>query len=356
MKTKISAEDFLLLIIEGNNSRNTKGAPLVNAIRNGDVITIVDFIVRGDVKCQEIRVQTMVEIISVEFENLEFNNTTFPRDFIIKNCEIKKLIIEGINLNRLNITGCKIFEGIFIGNSPAQELFISLCNSEKFVFTSPLYKANLEYNTVNEILIQSASAELNLNGGIVQTLTLSNIIGSVLFHQIEIGATKIENVNLSVFKIIKLRNLKIITFQSGSVNNFHIEHSGAGKGEIDFAGTKIKNSAMFFNDIDTITFRNELSSSSRIIMHYSKVNNLKFLDFTNRGSFIMAGVFVLKSLHIIRSNLANTDLIMCKFEHSDFYFENSKVSELFLAETDFPKKVRDKTGLNFGKAQLAFGQ
>jgi hypothetical protein len=61
-------------------------------------------------------------------------------------------------------------------------------------------------------------------------------------------------------------------------------------------------------------------------------------------------------LSIGSSNLVKTDFSNCDFSKGILEFENSKITECFLAGTKFPKRIRNKGKINHSQAQLAFGQ
>lgn len=63
-----------------------------------------------------------------------------------------------------------------------------------------------------------------------------------------------------------------------------------------------------------------------------------------------------KFIVIRSSNLGRTDFINCDFLNDIFEFNNSKISEIFVTETDFPKTVMINGSVSPTQAQLAFGQ
>lgn len=73
---------------------------------------------------------------------------------------------------------------------------------------------------------------------------------------------------------------------------------------------------------------------------------------TYRGVKIPAG----GKLAILSSALGKSDFIRCDFSKAILEFQNSKVSELFLSLTDFPKVVTCDDAISHGQAKLAFGQ
>jgi len=82
------------------------------------------------------------------------------------------------------------------------------------------------------------------------------------------------------------------------------------------------------------------------------------------NNIFIEGKFTLRQVAITRngrltmhsSNLGKTDFLLCDFENAILDFHNSKLTEVFLAETEFPKVVELNGERNHRQAQLAFGQ
>lgn len=85
---------------------------------------------------------------------------------------------------------------------------------------------------------------------------------------------------------------------------------------------------------------------------------LRLINVINEGTLILSQTEVPNggSLEMKSSTLGKTDFLLCKFSEARLEFENSKVSEIFCSETDFPKLVTVNKKKNFAQAQLAFGQ
>jgi hypothetical protein len=61
-------------------------------------------------------------------------------------------------------------------------------------------------------------------------------------------------------------------------------------------------------------------------------------------------------LEIERCNLGRTNFILCEFSKAKFIFASSKMTEIFIADTDFPRICYYRDKVNHIQAQLAFGQ
>lgn len=99
---------------------------------------------------------------------------------------------------------------------------------------------------------------------------------------------------------------------------------------------------------------------SEKILNFQKVNisELSFENVQNEAGITLTQIGLSPGglLSIKASNLGRTDFINCDFDNAVLDFENSKLTNVFLAETKFPKKVTTNGKINFLQAQLAFGQ
>jgi len=100
------------------------------------------------------------------------------------------------------------------------------------------------------------------------------------------------------------------------------------------------------------------TDDSILSIEKTTISNLRFERMFNKGLITIKelnipanGIVSFKS-----SNLGKADFIYCDFSKATLEFENSKITESFFSETEFPKKVLVNGRRNYGQAQLAFGQ
>jgi uncharacterized protein YjbI with pentapeptide repeats len=96
--------------------------------------------------------------------------------------------------------------------------------------------------------------------------------------------------------------------------------------------------------------------TSYIKVRKCNVEVVSLMDVKNDGILEFNNIDVWKEFMIFSSDLKKTDFINCRINKAKMIFINSKVSEIFAAETDFPKQVFDNEKKNYFQAQLAFGQ
>lgn len=90
----------------------------------------------------------------------------------------------------------------------------------------------------------------------------------------------------------------------------------------------------------------------------TRVNKLVFKEVINSGFITLREVSIPGNGSILfeSSNLGKMDFIYCNFSEAKMHFENSKITEAFFSETEFPKRVFAAGEQNYSQAQLAFGQ
>jgi hypothetical protein len=96
-----------------------------------------------------------------------------------------------------------------------------------------------------------------------------------------------------------------------------------------------------------------------------KIENTTILEnvllnrISNKGNITFSELYVPKSskLSLIASDLGKTDFLNCKFRQAHFEFQNSKLTEIFIAGTTiFPNKVLNNGVYDSRQSRLAYGE
>ena len=121
----------------------------------------------------------------------------------------------------------------------------------------------------------------------------------------------------------------------------------------DFESIEISDCIIDFLHIDNKNKPDDVFTIQRSTILY-----LQFQKVINTGLITLRDIEMPGKgrLTIIECNLGKIDFINCDFSKAFLEFENSKISEAFLSEADFPRVVRISDKKNFRQAQLAFGQ
>ncbi|HEX2848316.1 MAG TPA: hypothetical protein VHN59_17365 [Chitinophagaceae bacterium] len=320
---------------------------------------------------------------------LHFEDCTFHGQLKIDNFKY----IEQITFNR-----CQFLSAVTLSNISGR---LSLGGQNEFQDTATFIFMDatdrLSVYAINDAIFEK---ELILSGN-VKSLTITNSkhrrteddsssslldirvnnlqAGNVTINQSEFenlafsGMSTIVNfgINACVFKGTRIENLRLsdmFTIHDTTVEDFSIYSKDRIEGSFYFVNLTVANSFRFRLDGATRTIISKSnfkflslwgknSSESALNIESSMIANFAFEKVTNSGQISLreidsdGGKFKIES-----SNLGKTDFIFCDFSKTVLEFENSKLTEAFLSESDFPKKVIRGDKISYKQAQLIFGQ
>ena len=121
---------------------------------------------------------------------------------------------------------------------------------------------------------------------------------------------------------------------------------------------KISRAEINYCEIAKLQIWENSEETSALIVEECTITNLQFWRFINKGLISLRGLTIPAEgvIGVHSSNLGETEFINCRMALATLEFDNSRLTEVFLAETDFPKKVQLRKKVNHKQAQLAFGQ
>lgn len=286
--------------------------------------------------------------------NLEFNTCIFKEDnalsgtkaFLdIKNCKFEgPLIIKGtITTGNLILEDCNFDNELKLEINPQESAYLTRINSNsKIVIHKSHCQKDLELTQITASAIEIDS-DISINGH----LQLSHIdANEVLFDELTVNNRfMINQINTSALKILNLNTPLLSCF---SLNTF-------GKAEIYTDNIK----KLHFQDCSAwdLCLSGLISKDTYFKFSNIECGKLVFDNLENEGSLDLNEVVVLKSWNVILSDLKKTDLIHCNMMEAKWVFKNSKITELFVAGTRFPKRVYNEYEiLDDEQARLAYGQ
>jgi uncharacterized protein YjbI with pentapeptide repeats len=203
---------------------------------------------------------------------------------------------------------------------------------------------------LNEILIIKNSTKFNNELKIENTkVKLINFQHATIGHSIVISeACEIEVLKVDNLKINNTGNLHryLIIKDNCKVDECHLK--------LDFLdNTDISNSRF-----GKLCLEGKNHSSSYIKIDNIQFDTIQFDKVINKGSITLLKLDSGKEslISFLSSDISRADFINCNFSKGKFEFENSKVSEVFLSETQFPEFVHLNGNINYSQSQLAFGQ
>lgn len=277
-------------------------------------------------------------------EALMFENSDFARTLLLKSCTITKEIYLKIgNIHNLTFSECKVLGSLsFQGYTISDLKFDSKSELEFLEFKSGrISRLNIERTKINRV---------NIDGG--EFLDTTNIEASELSIMFLKGGEFKKGIAFSNTKVTKF-----IVFELPEINHVTFKHLN-GEGHIFFLSKKFINFDILNSNFGAFTIDTTVQKDSFVNFKGSRVVNIEIKNTKNLGYILFSDILIPQggSLKLLSSDLGKADFIRCYFESASFEFENSKVSEIFLAETDFPKTVFVNGKKNYPQAQLAFGQ
>lgn len=255
-------------------------------------------------------------LIALHTPVAEITNTIFLKSVLFTGS------IGDLNMDYVNNKGtsCKVFfknaqvKNLNVNNSFFD--FLHVLDGSKF-----LNDATLKAITFNE---------LSLNNMIIgNKIYLQHVVGNYLF---------IDNI---------------------SNNHRHIDITNESRiKDINVALHQVDNLLIHDTMIENLIFWGSNLKDNYVTLEKVGIKLLQFKRIINEGTIVLRQlIFENQSvLSLLSSNMGKTDFVNCDFRKGAMEFENSKMNEVFVADSDFPDKVYFEKMINHKQAQLAFGQ
>lgn len=219
---------------------------------------------------------------------------------------------------------------------------------------------------------EDSSSTLKLNGNTIQYLKsklirfnsveISN--GTIFAFEATFEELQAQNFNINNITIGLQLNLKKSQIGSLIIDNLKENHrhikiiDGCAINQISIPLHQVDNVQILNSSFQELRFWG--TNSIKGIINIEKIifRSLIFDEIINLGLITLRNIKAEKksSLELKSSDFGKANFIFCDFKQSILKFENSKITELFLAETDFPLRVSINKKDSPAQAQLAFGQ
>lgn len=271
-----------------------------------------------------------VALIAFEAKNifLEDLYVISERDIFLENINVSKVLTAVVrDGNSYLFAGINegeqiIAQQLHIGAN-ANELEIKNSSFKHVILTNVHLnnKAHFEGVKVTDLHFNSAhlQAVAQIADSIIDKLVLKNIRGDQREIMIE-KQCKVNAFEVALEDIDKL-----------VVSNCEI-------GNIKLTGTNAPDNVVDFSNVD--------------------FNELRFDNVINKGTITLRQLELKPKglISFLSSNMGKTDFILCDFSKGQLEFGNSKITEVFLSHSEFPRTMLKEGSINSSQAQLAFGQ
>jgi hypothetical protein len=308
----------------------------------------------------------------VRFTNCQFDekvsieDLTLDGQIIFNNCvflkEVRIASLDDVTLQDMNR-----FEHNIYVKTGVEKVAIEQINFKRFLFISG--HGNLKLGQINEgIEPLQGDIELKHNFAIVvadsvRAVSLGTHYRGSL-HELQINKckfTRLDMLNSSFGNCCRISESVLGQFLLYEPQRPHTVL------EIK-SGTRISKFVFHLASFETLLCQNahfeqfELFGSnmadSTVKLEIVTIQGLTFRDLRNRGhmAFHQVDISAGGSLTMKASDLGKTDFILCEFGRGSFEFQNAKLLDAFMAETNFPRHITSANGQNCKQEQLAFGQ
>ena len=366
------------------------------SITNGDIQNLFLY---GHMDAQVVRNANEILVSGYEINEvvtINSSGSSHHKPILFQNCDFNEgfTIMDYTGAMSLKFLNCRFKTDVHASTKNRPLGFSDNCQFEGGLFITSLSQGNfaIENSTVKKTLSLTGDFSENVTlKGINLDNDKSNLVGRLHinsctfltasffesnFDDILINGNssfKYEadfvHVNTNSFHCSLSKIGLIIRFSGSNILKFRIDNiydkarkvsisDGCFIGNIDLPLAQFDEFEIVESSIDSLRISGTNSKESSFSVEKTPIRSLIFENVINEGRFSFKEVLVDKNcmISIKSSVLAKTDFILCDFAQAKFEFENSKLTECFLAETDFPKAVLIGGKLNFGQAQLAFGQ
>lgn len=298
--------------------------------------------------------------------NADLNIGSDVGEIVFENCEFNQSV--EVVIGSANFVDCN-FNGTYslhLNNKQKDFTIRDIDVKGKFEITGVAKKIIIEnINYGNEIENQEVSISVDCD-----ILQMANSKSKCIYISSNLAkSSDILNVETSS---IKLDNLILgggIFFQAGKLTKIVLGNVKGNDRSIYFRGG-IQIGAFFYDlaimrkleiedaVINALHITGQSDKDSVVNISKSSIRKLSFFSAFNGGFFSfrelktpLGGLVSFKS-----SNLGKSDFIRCDFTKGSMEFENSKIAEAFLSESDFPRKIIVDDRTSHAQAQLVFGQ
>ncbi len=287
---------------------------------------------------------------SVSFESCTFNNsvrfnldnTSYTQNCVFNDDFTVKSKKSSLSLTDLNVKGTLKIIG------PIDELTLHrINNGVEIIKQKVIISSSLNILLVNDIFGQS----LEMADGYVFT-----------------GSLKISNLTVSEFIIGAVVLNSELAIDSSQFSKLLIQKIEGDARKLTISNSKIEELNVKISQLDIASilecsisklFLTEANRSENILnIEKSTILNLTFERLYNKGLITLRELKIPKQgiVSFKSTNLGKADFIYCNFAKAGLEFENSKITEAFFSETEFPKRVVVDGIINYEQAQLTFGQ
>jgi uncharacterized protein YjbI with pentapeptide repeats len=364
----ISAEEFVIILKTGlgkvwDGYKWEKRDYRILKKGEPSKIVVSNAVVQGSVELSELELlNTQINLIQVFFENGVAIRRVRYDGIYFQNCEAN----EGFVFEEVTAKKEILFDKVRLKGALT---LIQINSSLILVDVHSLDILHFSRNTESIDLTNVKTRQFATSGGTLSTFYCSK----VKIQIVQIGSTKIETFSLdgsSISEKMSINsNFNNCSISDSTIGSLYVESSfkewlmitGATIGSMYLKESTFKKIKLTHSNFHSLSILNDIPKDAALTVLNSRFKDtLFFSEMTNNGSIQLMDIEFEAgaTLGVYYADLKKTDFINNNFSLAKFSFTNSKISECFFAETDFPSTVYSYIdhGISHEQAQLAFGQ
>lgn len=300
----------------------------------------------------------------VRFEKCQFFQDTHFAGFKLlefDGCRFEEAHSLYININKAAYTGC-YFEkaAIITPNSNFERLFISDCefNERLYLRNCIIGRCTIQRCVGKTITFEDVKFDFLLS-------ILSMRIGKLQFHNTStLHYVHVTGNEIGEFVIMGGRQASVFAVEKTSGNSLFFgtevdTRLGCNHCSFDkvFVGlSNVQELTITEGDFKELILEGRIKKESYVSLLNTRINDFHLSRLKNSGMMEFNHVEFNKQVLFETSDLGKSNFINCSLNKAVFSFTNSKLSDIFLAETDFPPIIYNKGKTDYVQQQLAFGQ
>jgi uncharacterized protein YjbI with pentapeptide repeats len=320
-------------------------------------------------------------------QRILLNNNTYITPLTFNNCIFNEMVNVGLyeNAGRITFQDCVFNKGIsvdldnsfFEGNCVFNDdLVIRLRRGDVDISNYNIQRTLKITGTAKKLTVKNINAgqeikdqtiiisvsvwklEIQSVFGTLLEFSGNRVEGQLLIHNIEFS--KVHAKSLVLDTEMKINKSKIGEFKigniEGDVRGLYIDDSSVQ--DVKYPIYTFYDAVIMNCSINNIILYGLNKNDNILNIEKTTITNLIFESVINNGLITLRELNIppLGMVSFKSSNLGKADFIYCNFSKATLEFENSKITEAFFSETEFPKRVLVNGRKNYGQAQLAFGQ
>ena len=359
---KINGIDFTNFYLSGQSAHIPHQLQKSFQIQN-DKYVFENFDIVGDVTIsQDYRRQNLIEFNGINFGGLKWSAITYAKPLLFYNCTfLNPVHIAAVTFTKgVTFLGCNFQQGVFFRDVTSDNLNIDKCkiqgdfhligsSGEVRLSESEFIGLSVEKCALSSLLISSGKSDtISITGGSYE---------HIFFNRFSTKKISFFEAKYSTITFAALQVEEKLGFADGQYGVISIEDL-SGPGRLELHTGNFEECLIIGSSFEQLLINKDIKNKFSVEQTILGELNCKNIVVSGEVRFSEVEITEGGKLSFLNCDFKKTSFLNCNFRNCNFEFLNSKVQELFLAQTDFPRHVvtLDGNKRDHHQAQLVFGQ